>query len=85
MQKLIAAVYGEKAVDVLKETFESLTGEQRYDLMCNIFDVFQETFKDTKCTPEQENIILKSAYERGLEIIPGLKDKLDKELKEVLG
>jgi len=84
MQKLIAAVYGEKAVDVLKDTFEKLTDEQRYDLMYRIIDVLEDVKDKIEVSAEQLNVILESTYERALEIMPGLKDKLDKELKEIM-
>jgi len=85
MRKLLASVYGEKAVDILSPIFEKLTDEQKYNLMGGVVDVLQDTsgeFEDI--TDEQQKIILESSLERAIEIMPGLKDRLEEEVKEVL-
>lgn len=85
MQKIIAAIYGEKAVGILKDSFEALTDEQRCGMMCNIVDSINEALRDKPSVPKEDHkIVIQGILERAIEIMPSLKEKLEEEVREVL-
>ena len=85
MIRIISAVYGDKAAEILKDYIEGLTDDQKFTIVNEITDVLCSIPRGETVIPfETMDEFLKSIYERTCEIIPSYKEKLEEEFKEVL-
>jgi hypothetical protein len=84
MIKVITAVYGDKATEILKGYVESITDKQKYAIMDGIIDVLQDNTDRPGLTDEETVILIQSTFERIAEIVPNREEEFEEEAKELL-
>jgi RNAse (barnase) inhibitor barstar len=83
MNKVIVAVYGEKAAVILTNYIESITDNQKYAIMDGIVDVLQANTDRPELTDEEAMSLIRSTFERIAEIIPNRKEEFEEEVRDL--
>jgi hypothetical protein len=85
MEKLIAAIFGEGAVETLLPLFEKLTDEQKYDMLGDIVDAISDALKGVERLPrETMKDTMQGMLEHFIGLMPSLKEKLEGEVEKAL-
>ena len=86
MDKVIAALCGDKAAEILGDYIASLTDDEKYKILDGIEDVLCESIRAKAPVLSNESAMefLTSMKQRTTEIIPSYTEKLDKEFKETM-